>query len=366
MVIRIVIHNLLGDDNKLQIGGVQSYISALANEFVNDGKRVLIYQYSDHIEELQYSGYNIKKVKANTSRKIIKYIERDEHDYDSDILIFATDYLICKHKFKHSIAIQHGVAWDITKPEPASDFQNYISIAKNAFRSIKKYNRYKHCSNLVCVDYNFINWYRTQVAHINEKINIIPNFTVIPTSFAPRENENVSVVFARRFFSYRGTRLFTETVMELLDEIPNFNVTIAGSGPDEKWMKSRFKDNERVTFTSFSSVNSIAFHSNFDIAIVPTTGSEGTSLSLLEAMAAGCAVICSNVGGMTNIVIDGYNGLMVNPQKEDLKRALSSLIRDGKLRHRLAQKGYETVESSFSLSKWSKAWIGIIEEVSES
>ena len=37
--------------------------------------------------------------------------------------------------------------------------------------------------------------------------------------------------------------------------------------------------------------------SHMDIALIPTKGTEGTSLSCLEAMAAGCAVIASPVGG---------------------------------------------------------------------
>lgn len=49
-------------------------------------------------------------------------------------------------------------------------------------------------------------------------------------------------------------------------------------------------------------------------------------------MAAGCAVICTNVGGMTNIIIDGYNGLMINPDEDSLYKALDRLIEDKLLR----------------------------------
>ncbi|WP_420491566.1 glycosyltransferase [Neobacillus drentensis] len=53
-------------------------------------------------------------------------------------------------------------------------------------------------------------------------------------------------------------------------------------------------------------------------------GSEGTSLSLLEAMAAKCAEIATNVGGMTNIILDNYNGLIINPDESELYLALEN------------------------------------------
>lgn len=93
-----------------------------------------------------------------------------------------------------------------------------------------------------------------------------------------------------------------------------------------------------------------------DIAVVPTIGSEGTSLSLLEAMAAHCAVICTNVGGMTNIVIDQYNGLMIKPTEADLVYAIEDLIINVEKRNKLADRGYETVKQAFSHEVWSNRW----------
>ena len=115
-----------------------------------------------------------------------------------------------------------------------------------------------------------------------------------------------------------------------------------------------------MIFTQYDAQNSIHFHQHYDIAVVPTTGSEGTSLSLLEAMSASCATICTNVGGMTNIIINGYNGLMVNPNIEELYEALKIVIKDKQLRESIAKKGHETVTKAFSLSKWENEWTTIL------
>ena len=102
-----------------------------------------------------------------------------------------------------------------------------------------------------------------------------------------------------------------------------------------------------------------------DIAVVPTVGSEGTSLSLLEAMASGCAVVCTNVGGMTNIVLDGYNGLMIYPEEEELYNALTCLIEDSSLRAKLQANAYNCVKDAFSLHRWKDAWKKVIDNVTE-
>ena len=77
-------------------------------------------------------------------------------------------------------------------------------------------------------------------------------------------------------------------------------------------------------------------------------------------MAAHCAVLCTNVGGMTNIVIDGYNGLMVSPTSEELYIKLKQLVEDKQLRINLAERGYDTVEISFNLKKWEEKWTSVL------
>ena len=111
-----------------------------------------------------------------------------------------------------------------------------------------------------------------------------------------------------------------------------------------------------MIFTQYCSDESVKFHSNFDIAVVPTIGSEGTSLSLLEAMSAKCAVICTNVGGMTNIIIDGYNGLMVTPNIDQLYSAIKYLIDNKDIRNKISERGHDTIRKSFTFEKWEKKW----------
>ena len=92
-----------------------------------------------------------------------------------------------------------------------------------------------------------------------------------------------------------------------------------------------------------------------DIALCPTVASEGTSLSCLEAMASGNAVIATNVGGLPQLVIDGYNGLLIAPEAGELREAMELLLDDGELRARL-QENARQVSLSYSKKVWQKRW----------
>ena len=65
-----------------------------------------------------------------------------------------------------------------------------------------------------------------------------------------------------------------------------------------------------------------------DIFVLPSH-SEGVSLALLEAMAAGLPVIATAVGGLPEVVTDGENGLLIPPKDpEALAAALARLLAD--------------------------------------
>jgi len=63
---------------------------------------------------------------------------------------------------------------------------------------------------------------------------------------------------------------------------------------------------------------------------------EGMSLSMLEAMAAGLPVVATNVGGNPDVVLDGETGLLVPPRDPaQLAAAICRLCTDVALRKRM-------------------------------
>lgn len=350
---------------KHMIGGVETYIKNLIPVCKDAGYTVHIYQksniqFSRDIDGAQVLGVQVKN--KNIKKELVAAASCNAN-FDKDILIFATDFQIVKNSFKKSIAIQHGIAWDISTSVPINNLSNIFSIVKSSLRTFVKYNRYKNCKSLVCVDYNFVNWYRTQVAYVNTNLQVITNFTRIPYKNMRDKGEYVSIIFARRFVEYRGTSLFVEAICYLLERYDNLKITIAGEGPDEEWIRKKLGQYQNVNIIHFEADESIKIHQQYDIAVVPSLGSEGTSLSLLEAMASGCAVIATYVGGMSNIILNEYNGVLIEPTVSSLTVALEKLIIDYDFRIKIAENGYETVKKAFSLERWKKEWFTVLKNL---
>lgn len=370
MRVHILYHNYLtADGSKMSIGGIQTYISELAPVFRDLGYAVSIYQgaeveFRKEVNDCEVVGCICTNPRKKRQVLLNKCMEH--FDADSDILLWATETLTTKVPGNiKSIAIQHGVSWD--KPEQCgSKFKSFLRCCMKAVDAIRTIRHTALASKLICVDYNYVNWYRSLVAEQEVSLEVIPNFSVIAPKRGNAQSEDgpVKIIFARRFFPYRGTRIFGNAMKRMLDANYPVEVTVAGEGPDEQWLRDMLGGYPNVQFIKYGSEESLAVHGDKDIAVVPTTGSEGTSLSLLEAMSAQCAVICTNVGGMTNIILDHYNGLMINPDEEALYRAMLTLIEDRQLRRKLADKGYETVREGFSREIWRERWKGIIQELS--
>lgn len=348
------------DGSLLNVGGVETYITNLSILCKDLGYDVRIYQYADFPFEkkLDYADvYGVTRKSSRLFQDLYNMACEKCSMEDRVVNIIANDTLIPKWRVPHSIVIQHGIGFDISCEKKEPLFINFLKKARKAYGII---SRLENVDDIVCVDNNFICWYRTQTTF--RRINLIPilNFAAIGPKVVNRNNEKVRIVFARRFVKIRGTRLFAPVAKRLLDEFPNIEITFAGGGPDENYIKSVIGSNNRANYTSYSSQDSIEFHQQFDIAVVPTLYSEGTSLSLLEAMSAHCAVVCTNIGGMTNIVLDEYNGLMVSPDSDEIYNAIKRLVEDSNLRKEISDKAYETVCKSFSLEKWQKGWMRVL------
>lgn len=370
MQAHIIYYNYLTPDGKkMSVGGIQTYIQNLIPVLTAEGYQVHIYQRGDFAFEKKIDDVQITAVEHHEIygqalfHKLFQ--EAEIHiDKKNDILIFGTDAAIVPCAGYHSIAIQHGISWDIPEYINISKLRYLYFYIKKAFYGWKTIQRASLVDQLVCVDYNFVNWFRSLVLYPKVDLRVIPNFSEVPLSVRPVHNDNtIRIIFARRMQIYRGTRLFAHTAKRILGEFNNIKLTIAGDGPDEQYIKEYLGTDSRIQYITYESTMSLQIHQDQDIAVVPTTGSEGTSLSLLEAMACGCAVICTNVGGMTNIVINEHNGLMIEPKEEKLYQALRTLITNTSLRHKLSQQAAQTVKDSFTLTTWKNNWSEIIREI---
>lgn len=362
----IFYRNFMNKDYSFSVGGIQSYIQLLIRA-THSKYRITIIQCSDNKFTLEDETFLLVSLGHHDKSKAVKYIEDNLLTEPEDILIFASEQFSVKTKWKNTLAIQHGIYWDL----PINIYNKRITNRwlRKSFKLFENYRNFKRISkfkNVVCVDYNYINWYRA-ISEGQDTINFYPILNCAGDTFFNLMNDTksdeVKILFARRFVELRGVEILVPVVKTLIEKYNNVHFLIAGEGPKKKLLTQELTNLPRVSFFNITYNQMPKFMSQADIIMVPSLGSEGTSFSALEGMALGKAVIASNVGGLTNIIIDGYNGLLVNASLKSFVKGLSELIENDNYRINLSRNARRTAELSYTFESWEKRWIMILEEI---
>ncbi len=107
-----------------------------------------------------------------------------------------------------------------------------------------------------------------------------------------------------------------ERIKPVLDNIPGACLALVGDGPYRGQLEKIF-ENTKTNFIGYLSGEELASaYASGDIFLFPSS-TETLGLVLLEAMAAGCPVIGANKGGIPDIINDGINGCLYDPDQKD-------------------------------------------------
>ena len=94
-----------------------------------------------------------------------------------------------------------------------------------------------------------------------------------------------------------------------------------------------------------------------DICLVPTIARMRSSITSVEAMAAGIPVIASRIGGLPYTVNDGVTGLLFEPgNPEDLAEKIARLLDDPALRRKMGLAGRRRFEEDFTWERSSRRY----------
>ncbi|MDZ7871493.1 MAG: glycosyltransferase family 4 protein [Rheinheimera sp.] len=357
------------ETGQLHLGGIENYILALSELFLLQGYQVIVLQPARQCFVASYAGIEIRGIDCrgyHGNRKKLALFQAARQDFDriADWLIFATDSYFVPSDLPRSIAIQHGVSWD--KPGKGSGL---LATVKSWLLQRKYLSYVRQCRDLVCVDHNFINWYRTlRDMSPLQRWTVIPNFCLELASHTQIQRKwpaagPLRLLIARRFVDYRGIPLASRVVQTLLQRYPQLQVSFAGDGPLLPALQQQFADEPRVRIFCYEPAESLMVHMQHHLVLLPSVGSEGTSLSLAEAMAAGCAVVTTNVGGLSNMVLDQHNGLICMPDEAELVQRLSQLIEAPDKAEKLALMAWQTAQQSFSKSRWQQDWLQVLANI---
>ena len=130
-----------------------------------------------------------------------------------------------------------------------------------------------------------------------------------------------------------------ERIKPVLEKIPDASLALVGDGPYRNQLEKIF-ENTKTNFIGYLAGEELASaYASGDIFLFPSS-TETLGLVLLEAMAAGCPVIGANKGGIPDIINDGINGCLYDPDqkdngKESLIAATKKILQDSSKKEKM-------------------------------
>lgn len=347
------------DGDVLYKGGAERYVFDLACMLKEHGWMPRILQNANREFSKEYRGIPIVGVATGCGHDLRGMSKKyREICKNADLVIASPLDLACELWGLNVIGINHGIYWD-------HKFKTLSNANINEYRNI--FDALKVVSSGVCVDTNFINWVRTFDYALGKKLKYVPNYFE-GSEFCSTEKDfsgKICVLYPRRLYEARGIFITLQAFEYLFKRYDNLELHLVGQADsnDEK-IVSEFveKFNGRVTWEELDMHEMFKAYRDSHIALVPTMYSEGTSLSCLEAMATNNAVIATNIGGLPNLVIDGFNGLLIDPNSEALVKAIESILMDREKMRSMASKGLDMAQV-FEKQHWRKRWMTTVSEV---
>ena len=138
-----------------------------------------------------------------------------------------------------------------------------------------------------------------------------------------------------------GVRRLIESFVEVAKRHPQSVLVIVGDGPLKTELESFGHPllGDRVIFTGY--LGNVVGALSATQVYAHISLQEGLPLSLLNAMGLGKPIVASAVGGIPEVISDRENGLLVQPEVQDITLALDELLSDSKLRERLGRAAFE-------------------------
>lgn len=183
--------------------------------------------------------------------------------------------------------------------------------------------------------------------------------------------ENTIITSIGRLAPYKGQDILIRAIAEAISLNVNLEAYIVGDVYGDrhefrlklKNLAAKLELTDKIHFTGFCD-NVQPFLEKCNIFVLPSIRQEGLGIVMLEAMAAGRAVIATNGGGAREIITDGEDGLLVPPgDVGSIAKAIVRLARDTEARCRLASAGNEKVKLKFSKQVMVDNILKLFEEI---
>ena len=178
-------------------------------------------------------------------------------------------------------------------------------------------------SDVICCDCQIVKKTIMSLINIHPKKIVVFPWGIDLNKFRPKEQleinnkEIFTVISTRKFDEIYGVDRLVSAIPEIVKRNPKIKFKIMGGGNKENSFRKFVEDNnlsEFVEISSFVSNTELLKHLRSSDIYITTSYSDGTSLSLLEAMAVGLPIIATGIPANREWIVDNANGFFINPK----------------------------------------------------
>jgi glycosyltransferase involved in cell wall biosynthesis len=189
----------------------------------------------------------------------------------------------------------------------------------------------------------------------NNKFEVIypglQNLVVYPKLEARKtlglDPEKIYLVYVGRLTQIKRPDRLIDLGRSLKVDNPKAHIVIAGAGELLAELTAQ-SESESLPITFFGWRNDIdKIFSASDIAVL-CSDNEGIPLTLIQASQTGLPIVSTNVGSVSDIVLDGVTGILTEVSANGLIQGVSKLLADPDLRARLGESGKMRARELFS------------------
>jgi glycosyltransferase involved in cell wall biosynthesis len=195
----------------------------------------------------------------------------------------------------------------------------------------------------------------------SEKIKLLPlgvDCKEIQDS-TPLHLDGPSILFFGHLSYIKGTDILVKAFQNVNQRYPEIHLHLIGDGPLRGFCEDFVKKENLDRNVHFwgAQPQSMVFGAlrGADICVLPSRNDAGP-FTTLEAMAAGKPIVTTCRGGIPEFVKDGRNGIVVDPEPDQLARAIEFLLDDSDLRRKIGRNNSEDAKK-YSWKRASEEYV---------
>lgn len=311
--------------------GIKVYVVEMSREINVKNDIRSFFELKKMIKKLNPDIVHLHSSKAGVLGKLASYLNKKPCVYNAHGWAFSMD--VSMKKKKVYAAIERYTSVFCSK---------IVNISNYEYKLAKEYNIASEDKMVTIhngIDINKFNNFKYDRSKILEELNI--------------PDDSFIVGMVARISEQKDPIKFVEVAKDLCSKLDNAYFILVGDGELKKDIELMIKKHNiesKVKITGW--VNDVnKYISVFDVAIL-TSKWEGFGLVLTEYMAASKPIVASNVGGIPELIEDGYNGFLVNIDcKDEFVEDILELNSNIELRNLYIQNSLNKLENKFNIKK---------------